>query len=101
MALFKQWEVLNQAVAESDNQNSPSLVPVPYTMSNSKLKKSTSKDSSSKVSPTKAEKSDTPSKVLGDCSNIERKESVLIKPVYPTIPATLPKVNAQIASPEI
>ena len=88
MALFKQWEILNKCVADSENLENLKTNP----KSNTKgLKKSGSKDSAKsskekKVSPNK----NSGQKVLGDCSNVPRKEPILIQPIYPKMPSPQP-----------
>ena len=89
MALFKQWEILNKCVAESENLENPKTNSKPNTKG---LKKSGSKDSAKsnkekKVSPNK----NSGQKVLGDCSNVPRKEPILIQPIYPKMPAAQPQ----------
>ena len=95
MALFKQWEILNKCVAESDNQNSP-LIPVPYSKSSSNLQKSSNKDSATKekrFGSANQEKSSAASKFLGDLSNTTKKENILIGPIYPKMPAAQPQTE--------
>ena len=87
MALYKQWELLNKCVEEnSEKVNSPRLIAVPYEKTSSNGKKSSHKNSAKKDNQVRP-------KVLAEKtnSNTKKKEPVLVEPVYPKIPAALPK----------
>ena len=72
------------------------MIPAPQITIKS-LKKSTSKDSTgnSKSSSAKKEKLSTPPKVFGDRSNITKKGTTLVEPIYPKMPAVQAKNNVQ------
>lgn len=92
MALYKQWVILSKCAAEDGDQaDSPLMVALPYEKTSSK--KNSSTNSATKENVDSARKT----RVFAEkTNNAEKKEPVLVEPIYPKIPAVQPKSSVHV-----